>query len=98
MSEIIKTTEQQNQKPPRPSSHLALSIIVTSLCCLPFGVVGIVYAAGVDAAYNAGEYEEAKRESKLARNWSLAGIVGGVLVYLFYIIAIVVSVTLGSSY
>ena len=38
--------QQTVQKPGRPTTYLALSIIITILCCLPFGIVGIVYASG----------------------------------------------------
>ena len=98
MSEIINMTEQQNQKPPRPPSHLALSIIVTILCCLPFGIFGIIQAAGVDAAYNAGKYEEAKRKSKLAKNRCIAGIIVGIIVWVLYLVLNVIAVAVASSY
>ena len=31
----------------QPSSHLALAILVTIFCCLPFGIVSIVKASQV---------------------------------------------------
>jgi len=71
-------------KPPRPPSNLALAIIVTLLCCLPGGIVSIVYAAGVDSSYNDGDYEDAKRKSESAKKWAIASIVIGILIYVFY--------------
>lgn len=77
----------------RPSTHMALSIIVTLCCCIPFGVVGIVYAAKVDPAWNAGRLQEAREYSRKARNWSLWGIGLTLLFYLAYIILIVAGVS-----
>lgn len=75
------TDSSLTQKPPRPPSHLALSIIATILCCLPLGVVGIVYAAKVDANYSDGKYEEAMRNSESAKNWSFASIICGLVLF-----------------
>ena len=56
-----------------PKSWLVESILVTCLCCLPFGVVGIVYAAKVDSAFNSGRYNDALHYSQTAKNWTLWG-------------------------
>lgn len=62
----------------KPSSYLALAIISTListfLCCLPVGIVGIVYAAQVDSKWNGGDYYGAQRASKNAKTWSLVSI------------------------
>lgn len=84
------TDSSLTQKPPRPPSHLALSIIATILCCLPLGVVGIVYAAKVDANYSDGKYEEAMRNSESAKNWSFASIICGLVLCGLYVICLIV--------
>ena len=61
-------------KPTRPSSYLALAIISTILCCLPTGIVSIIYATKVNSAYEDGKYEEANRASKNAKTWGLVSI------------------------
>ena len=38
-------------KPQRPNSYLALAIISTILCCLPTGIVSIIYATKVNSLY-----------------------------------------------
>lgn len=47
---------QQPSVPPCPPTYLALSIIVTALCCLPFGIVGIVKSSSVSREYAIGNY------------------------------------------
>lgn len=60
---------------PKPSSNLALAIVATVLCCLPLGIVSIVYAAKVDGHWYAGRHAEAFEASRKARSWAIASIV-----------------------
>lgn len=71
-------------KPPRPNSYLALSIISTILCCLPFGIVSIIYATKVNSNYEDGNYDEANRASRNAKTWGLVSIGVAVLGWLLY--------------
>ena len=68
-----------NSKP--PSNHLAFAIVVTLLCCVPTGIVAIVYAARVDSLFHAGDPDAAKRASESARNWAIASVVLGLLAW-----------------
>ncbi|WP_111307573.1 CD225/dispanin family protein [Confluentibacter sediminis] len=71
-------------KPPRPSSYLALAIITTIVCCLPTGIVSIIYSTKVNGLYEDGKYDEAERASKNAKTWGLVSIGAaflGVIVY-----------------
>lgn len=78
----------------KPPNYLVSAILVTLLCCLPFGVVAIIKASQVDSLWYTGRYEEAHKASKDAlfwyrlSFWSVAG------VFLLYIIIILVSVAL----
>jgi len=73
-------------KPSRPNSYLALAIISTVLCCLPTGIVSIIYATKVNSHYEDGNYAEAERASKNAKTWGIVSIVGGVLVWVLSVI------------
>lgn len=64
----------------RPSNYLILSIFTTICCCLPFGIVGIIYANKVDSAFYAGDYIGAVNYSNTARTWNIVGILSGVLI------------------
>lgn len=54
----------------KPLSYLVFSIITTVLCCNAFGIPGIVYAARVEAYWNAGQYTEAQKAADNAKMWS----------------------------
>ncbi|QEC52632.1 interferon-induced transmembrane protein [Anseongella ginsenosidimutans] len=93
MDEINLTNQApDNPTPPpaRPKNWLVESILVTVLCCLPFGIVGIIYAAGVNSKYDAGNYPDALESSRQAGKWTkigfFVGIAGIVLYVLFFVI------------
>lgn len=71
---------------PKPPSYLVWAILTTVLCCLPFGIVGIVFAAKVDTAWYAGCYDQACNYSKKAGGWTLAAGLTGLAFYICYII------------
>ena len=81
---------QQSPMPPCPPTYLALSIIVTVLCCLPFGIVGIVKSSSVSKEYALGHYAEAQGASKQAKTWSIAGLCCGLLFWILYILFFVI--------
>lgn len=91
-AEPVRPYMQYGGMDTRPSTYLALSIIVTSLCCTPLGIVGIVYAAQVDSAWNAGRYDEARLYSKRARNWSWWGIGIAAFWWILYLILVLAGV------
>ena len=68
----------------KPSNYLVQAILVTLCCCIPLGIVSIVYAAQVDAKWNAGDYQGAILASQNANRWSWIGFGVGVVVGLLY--------------
>jgi len=56
------------QRPDIPS-YLVPAILTTLCCCLPFGVVAIVYAAQVSGKISAGDFEGARSASESAKMW-----------------------------
>lgn len=75
----------------KPDNWLTWSILSTLLCCLPFGVVGIVYASKVDSAWYAGRYDEARAAADKAKTFTLISAGVGIAVSVLYFIAIVAS-------
>lgn len=71
------------------SSGLVPAILVTILCCVPLGIVAIVYAASVSDLLAAGKIEAAEKAAKRSKNWSLAGLICGLLIYFVYILFVV---------
>lgn len=78
------------QPSPRPKNWLVESILVTIFCCLPLGIVGIVYAASVNGKYDAGNYDGALEASKQAGMWTKIGFGVGLAFGILYLIAIFV--------
>jgi len=69
----------------RPPNYLVWSIISTVLCCLPAGIVAIIYSAKVDSKFNAGDYAGASQDSDMARKWNIGALVVGGIVNLVYV-------------
>ena len=87
--------ENLNLTPPGPKgpfseNWLVEAILVTILCCLPFGIVGIVYAAQVNTKTPAGDMEGAEKARNEAAKWTKIGFWVGIvwicLIFLFYFI------------
>lgn len=79
-------------QPIMPKTYLAEAILVTCLCCLPFGLVGIINATKVEGAYFHGDYQLAEKYSREAKKWSYwgAGIAAaGILLYVLAYAAVV---------
>lgn len=55
---------------PMPSSYLAWNIIMTLCCCMPVGVVGIIFSAQVAQKWQRGDIEGARKASNRAA-WCL---------------------------
>ncbi|KUH81611.1 hypothetical protein AU186_17095 [Mycobacterium sp. GA-1999] len=70
-------------------------ILVTVLCCLPFGIVSIVYASKVSGLWAQGQYAEAQKASDDAKKWAIWGAIAGVIVIVIYGI---IAVAGGMSY
>lgn len=56
--------------PPAVPTYLVPSILVTFCCCLPFGIVAVVYAAQVNSKLAAGDVAGAQAASKNAKMWA----------------------------
>lgn len=77
--------ENQNANPgdqgvPNIENHLVLAILTTLFCCLPFGIVSIVYAVQVNSALAARNYELAKTNSEKAKYWGMVSLWIGVAI------------------
>ena len=67
--------------------------MTTLFCCLPFGIVSIVYAAKVDGAWASGDYATAMSASQNAKKWAIISASVGVAVIVLYIfLALVIGV------
>ena len=72
---------------PRPDVHTYLvpAIISTIFCCMPFGIVAIIFAAQVSTKLNAGDVAGAQKASKNARTWFWAAFFVGLISSTFWL-------------
>lgn len=84
---------------PAPSATwpLVQGILVTLLCCLPLGVVGIIYAAMAMSKISSGDYAGAASNIKTSNTWSWIGAGIGLLVVVGYIILMVLGIAAGAA-
>ncbi|MDE6246975.1 MAG: phosphoribosylglycinamide formyltransferase [Muribaculaceae bacterium] len=75
----------QDDMPAMPSTYLVWSVIMTVLCCLPAGIVAIIFSTQVSSKYYAGDIEGAKKASDRAQIWIIVAFVIGVLFNTLYL-------------
>ncbi|MBD2354252.1 CD225/dispanin family protein [Tolypothrix sp. FACHB-123] len=71
-------------------NYLPQAILVTLFCCLPFGIVAIVYAAQVNTKLQVGDYEGAMQASKSAKTWCWVSFGSALVFFVIYILFIIV--------
>jgi predicted secreted protein len=81
----------------KPPSYLVWAILTTLFCCLPFGIVSIVFAAQVDSKYNAGDFAGSVASSKNAKKWAIVAAVASLVLIGLYVLLIAVVAIGGSS-
>jgi hypothetical protein len=83
--------------PPRPAmggpttsapipNYLVQSILVTLCCCLPLGVVAIIFAAQVNSKLAAGDVAGAMEASRKAKMFCWIGAITGIVVTVLWIV------------
>jgi hypothetical protein len=88
---------QGQQRPMKPDNYLVWAILSTIFCCLPLGIVSIVYSSKVDSQYNAGDYVGAQDSANKAKNFAMWGAIIGVVGVILYILFIVVLGVAGNA-
>jgi ABC-type Fe3+ transport system permease subunit len=74
----------------KPANNMVWAILTTVLCCLPFGVVSIVYASQVDGKWNSGDHAGAQEAADKAKRWAIISAVVGVVAVVLYLLVVVV--------
>ena len=65
-------------------NYLVESILVIIFCCVPFGVVALVYACHVNTFLEMREFDRAKYASEKAKMWVWLGFVCGFIGIVLY--------------
>ncbi len=69
-----------------PDGHLVWAILCTVLCCLPLGIVSIVYSTKVSGLWAQGRYAEAQSAADSAKKWAIIGAVVGAVSYVIGVV------------
>lgn len=77
--------------------RLAFSIVVTMLCCWPFGIPAIVYAAKAMSANGQRDYMQAHEMTKKASTWCWVAFGVGCAVWGSYGLFIVLMMVVGAA-
>lgn len=73
---VVETRDVPSEK---PNNYLVMAVISNLCCCPIFGVVAVIYAAQVDARWNAGDRVGAIKASRDAFKWSCIALGIGIL-------------------
>jgi hypothetical protein len=86
---------------PPPPNYLVWSILSTIFCCLPLGVVSIVFAAQVNSKWASGDVAGAQDSSRKAKQFAMWGTIVGVLLnvigLIFYVFVIAAALKSGTT-
>lgn len=94
LSEILQ--ELPPPPPPMPSNYLWTSLLSTIFCCLPLGIIGIIFSLKVSRTYYSGNYTKAEEYSEYALFWSFAS--AGVIAILLLLLLTIWLLMLFSNY
>ena len=70
--------------------YLVGNIIMLIFCCQILGIIGVVYSALTKSAKSRGDYETV-RHSSTAKTLFFVGVIGGAVVTLLYLAAVIAS-------
>jgi uncharacterized membrane protein YoaT (DUF817 family) len=90
MSQSWTPPPPPNAPPTNIQNYLVFAILTTVFCCLPAGVVSIIYAAQVNGKIAAGDFAGAMAASKNAKTWAMVSAGLGVLWVIFILIYVVI--------
>ncbi len=70
-------------------TYLTQAILVTLCCCLPGGIVGIVYASRAKACLETGDVAGARKAAATAKGWLAVATVLGLLAWSFFMMGLI---------
>lgn len=78
MTEQISAPPPGDTAAPNVPNYLVFAILVTIFCCIPFGIVAIVFAAQVNSKLAAGDVAGAEEASRKAKTWCYVSLFVGI--------------------
>lgn len=80
-----------------PPNYLVWSILAALLCCLPGGIVAIVYSTQVSSRFQQGDYAGANESSRNARKWVIISAIAAAVGWVIYFIILAVTGALAGA-
>jgi hypothetical protein len=71
-----------NYIPQKPDNLLVWSILATVLCCVPSGIVAIIYSSRVNSLWDIKDYAGANNAAKNAKTWCFISLGLGIVVFI----------------
>jgi len=65
--------------PNPPPNYLAIAILSTIFCCIPTGIISIIYAAQVNSKWASDDFTGAQIASNNAKTWAIVSFVIGII-------------------
>ena len=66
------------------SNYMVFSVLTTMCCCVPFGIVAIIYSFKVSKLLSLGDITGATEASKKAKLWIIVALIVGIIVGIIY--------------
>ncbi|MGL5829440.1 MAG: CD225/dispanin family protein [Angustibacter sp.] len=60
---------------PAPDNYLIFAVLSLIFCCLPTGVVSVIYAAQVNGKHYAGDFSGARAAGSSAKSWAIISVI-----------------------
>ena len=79
-----------NTATPQVPNNLVWAILTTLFCCLPAGIVSIVYAAQVNGKLAVGDIAGARESSDKAKKWAMWSAIAALVMIALYVLFFVV--------
>lgn len=87
---------EENINRQKPDNFLVWAVLSTVMCCVPTGVVAILYSNKVDGLWNAGQYDEAEEALRKAKMWTYisagTGVLAVVVAFFFYLLGFIIAI------
>lgn len=81
-----------------PDTHLVLAILTTLLCCLPFGLISLVYSIQAFMSQNSGNMQLAEYYSSKALYWGRIALWCGAAMYIIYFLFFALPIMISGLY
>jgi uncharacterized membrane protein len=71
--------------------------LTTIFCCLPAGVVSIVYSSKVSGLWMQGQYAEAQAAASNAKRWAIISAIVAAVIFVGYLVFMLIMFMVGVS-